>query len=93
MQDTTIEARTVTLRYFAWVREKAGLSEERVTLPENIKTAADLVAWMQTRGDTFEAAFANPDAIRLAFDHVHVKRDAPIGAAREIAFFPPVTGG
>ncbi len=93
MQATPTEARTVTLRYFAWVREKAGLSEERVTLPADIVTAADLVAWMQTRGGTFEAAFAKPDAIRLAFDHVYVKRDAHIGAAREIAFFPPVTGG
>ena len=86
-------ARVVTLRYFAWVREKVGLNEERVTLPETILTIADLIAWQQTRGETYAAAFAKPQAIRAAMDHVHVKGDAIIGAAREIGFFPPVTGG
>lgn len=85
--------RVVTLRYFAWVREKAGLSEERVSLPETVVTIADLIAWQQTRGETYAAAFAKPQAIRAAMDHVHVKSDAVIGAAREIGFFPPVTGG
>lgn len=83
----------VTIRYFAWVREKIGRSEERVTLPGDVATVADLVAWLQTRGDVYALAFAKPSAIRAAIDHKHVQSSAPIHGAREIGFFPPVTGG
>jgi molybdopterin synthase sulfur carrier subunit len=86
-------AREVTIRYFAWVREKTGRGEERVALPANIVTVRDLITWQQGRGPQFAAAFARPDAIRSALDRVHVKADAAIGAAQEIGFFPPVTGG
>ena len=85
--------REVTLRYFAWVREKIGRSEEHVALPADVVTVADLIAWMPMRGAEFAAAFADPRSIRVALDRVHAKKDATIGAAKEIAFFPPVTGG
>lgn len=87
------KAPTIKIRYFAWVREKTGRSEETLALPEGIATIRDLAHWMQTRGDGFNAAFSKPDAIRAAVDQKHVAPDAPIGTAREIAFFPPVTGG
>lgn len=83
----------ITLRYFAWVREKAGIGEERVSLPAHIDTIADLIAWQQARGEGFANAFARPETIRCARDQVHVKPDAKIAGAREIGFFPPVTGG
>lgn len=83
----------VTLRYFAWVREKVGMAEEQVTLPADIATIGELVGWLQQRGDTYAAAFAKPDVIRAAIDQTHVRADAAIADAREIAFFPPVTGG
>ena len=83
----------ITIRYFAWVREKAARSEERVVLPPHIVTIADLIAWQQGRGENFAAAFARPEVIRAALDRVHVKSDAHIGNAREIGFFPPMTGG
>jgi sulfur-carrier protein len=83
----------VTIRYFAWVREKIGRGEERVQLPHTVITVRDLMLWQQSRGPEFAAAFARPDAIRSALDKVHVKADANIGGAREIGFFPPVTGG
>lgn len=83
----------VTLRYFAWLRERAGVSEERLRLPAEIQTVADLLIWQSRRGHPFDQAFAKPDAIRVAIDHTHAKPTAAIGAAREIAFFPPVTGG
>lgn len=85
--------REITVRYFAWVREKAGRSEERIVLPPEVMTVRDLMVWQKSRGEDFAAAFAKPDAIRTALDRVHVKADAPIGNAREIGFFPPVTGG
>src|SRR4051812_34993641 len=83
----------VVLRYFAWLRERTGLSEERLVLPPEILTVGDLLVWQSRRGHPFDQAFAKPDAIRVAVDHTHVKPAAPIASAREIAFFPPVTGG
>ena len=88
-----MSAHTVTLRYFAWVREKTGRGEERVTVPDSVTTVAALVVWLKTRGPEYEAAFANAGVIRAAIDHVHVQPTAMIAGAKEIAFFPPVTGG
>jgi sulfur-carrier protein len=83
----------VTLRYFSWLRERAGVSEERLKLPEDVHTVGDLLRWQSRRGHPFDQAFVRPEAIRVAVDHAHAKHDAPLGTAREIAFFPPVTGG
>ncbi len=81
------------LVYFAWVRERVGLAEEVVDIPGDICTVADLVAWLATRGEHYANAFAQPDVVRAAIDHTHVKPGTAIAGAREIAFFPPVTGG
>ncbi|MGA3302157.1 MAG: molybdopterin converting factor subunit 1 [Methylovirgula sp.] len=79
--------------YFAWVREQIGLAEETIAPPPHVKTIADLVAWLKARGENYEAAFGNARQIRAALDRVHVKPDAMIGPAKEVAFFPPMTGG
>ena len=84
---------TVTLLYFAWVREKTGRAREDVVLPASVATVAGLVEWLRARGPEYAAAFARPDVIRAAVDQTHVKASASIAGAREIAFFPPVTGG
>jgi len=83
----------VKLLYFAWVREKTGLGEEVVDLPDDVATVTDLVRWLKTRGPEYEAAFERSDVIRTAIDQTHVAHDAAIANAQEIAFFPPVTGG
>lgn len=83
----------VRLVYFAWVREKIGRAEERLVLPGGLTTIAELTAWLKSRGPEYEAAFARPDVVRAAIDRKHVKPGAAIAGAREIAFFPPVTGG
>ncbi len=85
--------RTLTVRYFAWVREKVGRGEETLNLPPELATVADLVAWLTARGPEYAAAFARPEVVRAAIDRMHVKPNAPLGKAREVAFFPPVTGG
>jgi len=90
---TAPETREITLRYFAWVRERTGRAEERVGVGAEILTVRDLVAWLVTRGPEYAAAFASPGTVRAAIDKVHAKPDTPLGAAREVAFFPPVTGG
>jgi sulfur-carrier protein len=81
------------LLYFAWVKEKVGMGAEDVALPPEIATIGELIAWLKTRGPEFANAFARDEVIRAAIDHAHVRHDAMIGKAREIAFFPPVTGG
>ncbi|WP_439528925.1 molybdopterin converting factor subunit 1 [Pannonibacter sp.] len=81
------------IRYFAWVRERVGLDQETVDLPPSVETVADVIAWLQTVDDAHGHAFADADAIRAALDQVHVETDATIAGAREIAFFPPMTGG
>ncbi|QKV18408.1 molybdopterin converting factor subunit 1 [Oricola thermophila] len=81
------------LVYFAWVRERIGTNEEEIDLPDSVKTGTDLLAWMKTRGENYEAALAMDNAIRIAIDQEHVDHDAPLGNPREIALFPPMTGG
>lgn len=87
------DPRRIKLMYFAWVREKVGREAEEIALPDGVATVADLVTWLKSRGPEFDSAFARPEVVRAALDKVHVKPTAAIGAAREIAFFPPVTGG
>ena len=81
------------LKYFAWVRERIGKPEETIEPPPGVKTVEDLIAWLAARGETYAHAFEKPRVIRAAIDHAHVKQDAAIAGAREIAFFPPMTGG
>ena len=83
----------VKLVYFAWVRERVGKAEETVELPAEVATVADLAAWLKARGPEYAAAFAKPEVVRAAINQSHVKPSASIAGAKEIAFFPPVTGG
>jgi molybdopterin synthase sulfur carrier subunit len=84
---------SLKLVYFAWVRERIGLSDETVDPPASVVTIADLKTWLAARGETYAHAFENPAIIRAAIDKRHAPADAPIADAREIAFFPPMTGG
>ena len=81
------------LRYFAWLRERIGKAEEEVALPAEIVSVADLLAWLKTRGEEYAHALEHPQAIRVAIDQEHADHAEPIGAASEIALFPPRTGG
>ena len=81
------------LIYFAWVRERIGKAEEEVALPNDVATVGDLLKWLAGRGEEYAHAFENPKVIRAAIDKSHVKPDTSIAGAREIAFFPPMTGG
>jgi len=83
----------VKVRYFAWVRERVGKAEEEINLPPDIATVGELVAWLARRGEGYAYAFENPKVIRSAIDKIHVQANARIEGAREIAFFPPMTGG
>jgi molybdopterin synthase sulfur carrier subunit len=81
------------LVYFAWVRERVGKAEEELAPPESVATVEQLIGWLSKRGEEYAYAFENPKVIRAAIDRRHVKPDTAIAGAREIAFFPPMTGG
>ena len=81
------------LVYFAWVRERIGKPQEEVEPPSGVETVADLLRWLRSRGEEYEHALQHPDVIRVAIDQEHVDHHEKIGAAREIALFPPMTGG
>jgi molybdopterin synthase sulfur carrier subunit len=84
---------SVKILYFAWVRERVGKAEETVEPPAGIATVGDLMGWLAGRGEEYAYAFDNPKVIRAAIDRAHVKANTAIAGAREIAFFPPMTGG
>ncbi|KXF77743.1 molybdopterin synthase sulfur carrier subunit [Paramesorhizobium deserti] len=84
---------TTKLVYFAWVRERIGKPEEEIELPADIRTVGELLDHLKTRGEEYEAALEYPDVIRVAIDQEHVDHGEKIAGAREIALFPPMTGG
>ncbi|MAO26722.1 MAG: molybdopterin converting factor subunit 1 [Roseovarius sp.] len=77
--------------YFAWVRERVGLPKERVET--GAATVRELVAELKAREPRYEAAFADEGALRVAVDQELTDFDASLADAREVAFFPPMTGG
>jgi len=81
------------LVYFAWVRESIGKGAEEIEVPADVKTVGDLIAHLATLGEEYAHAFKVPEIIRAAIDQDHVDHDEAIGDAREIALFPPMTGG
>lgn len=81
----------IEVLYFAWLRERIGLPRE--TVETEAATVADLVAELRAREDRYAVAFADMGAIRAAVDQDLVPLDTPLSGAREVAFFPPMTGG
>jgi len=81
------------LVYFAWVRERIGKGEEDIALPASVKTGGDLLRHLKTLGDEYAHALEHETVIRIAVDQEHVEHDEAISGAREIALFPPMTGG
>lgn len=77
------------LVYFAWVREAVGADEEEVDVPASVETVADLAAWLAAR----HPVFADPARLRAAIDQRMARFEDRVAGSKEIAFFPPVTGG
>lgn len=81
------------LIYFAWVRERIGVPEEEIALPADVETVRDLLHWLKGRGEEYASALAHEEVIRVALDREHTEHGARLAGAREIALFPPMTGG
>ena len=83
----------LNIAYFAWVRERMGMAEEVIQLPADVTNLAALLAWLAARDDRGARAFAEPHRIRAAIDGVMMGPDTLLSGAREVALFPPMTGG
>ena len=81
------------LKYFAWVRERIGKAEEEIELPAGIVSVRDLLDWLRDRDEGYAEALRHPEAIRVAINQEHADHKEPVAGAREIALFPPMTGG
>jgi molybdopterin synthase sulfur carrier subunit len=84
---------TIELLYFAWVREAIGRDGETVEPPAGVTDVAGVIAWLVTRGGGYAEALSEPGRLRAALDQLFVPLDTPLAGARELAIFPPVTGG
>ncbi|HEY0594686.1 molybdopterin converting factor subunit 1 [Sphingopyxis sp.] len=83
----------LNIAYFAWVRERMGIADEVVEIPPGVADVGALVAWLAARDERGALAFAEPHRIRAAVDGAMTGPDAQLAGAREVALFPPVTGG
>ena len=81
----------IDVLYFAWVRERIGLPREQVETQAD--TVAELVEELRAREERYALAFADLSALRVALDQELTEFDAPLAGVREVAFFPPMTGG
>ncbi|AUN31601.1 molybdopterin converting factor subunit 1 [Niveispirillum cyanobacteriorum] len=81
------------LLYFAWLRTKIGIAEERVAVPDGVTDVAGLIGWLRDRGDGYAEALANLDVVKVAVNQEYVPLTHPVAAGDEVALFPPVTGG
>ena len=79
--------------YFAWLRQKVGVTEEEVAPPDTVRDVGSLMDWLAARSPGHAAAFANRGVVRCAVNQDFAAPDAPVRAGDEVAFFPPVTGG
>ena len=83
----------ITILYFAWLRERTGLSEETLALPDAGMTVADLISLLAARGPGHAAAFQNRRTVRCAVNQEFADPATVLRSGDEVAFFPPVTGG
>jgi molybdopterin synthase sulfur carrier subunit len=84
---------TLTVLYFAWLRERTGVAQETVDPPAGVATVAALVDWLRARGPRHQAAFAQARLIRCAVNQDFADPATVLNDGDEVAFFPPVTGG
>lgn len=79
--------------YFAWLRQRTGIGEEEVALPDTVSDVASLIAWLKQRSPDFAEALRDTSAIRVAVDQEFATLDTVLSGNEEVALFPPMTGG
>jgi len=81
------------IKYFSWIKEHIGKSEEEINLPHNVSTIEELMFYLENLNDKYKRAFEKKDLIKIAINKSYSSIDDKINDTDEIAFFPPVTGG
>ncbi len=81
------------IKYFSWIRDHVGKSEEKIELPENVTTINELIDHLNNINEQYKLAFSKRALIKIAINKTYSSIDAKISNDDEIAFFPPVTGG
>jgi len=84
---------TITILYFASLREAVGIDSEQFAPPPGVVTAGQLRAWLRERGSPWAEALGEGRAVRVAVNKLMAHDDATVPDGAEVAFFPPVTGG
>ena len=93
MADAAAATGTLHILYFAWLRERVGVAEERIALPPGVDTVGELVDWLRQRSAGHAAAFALTRTVRCAVNQEFADPGRKLAPGDEVAFFPPVTGG
>lgn len=93
MSGASAGVRGLKVKYFAWLKQKTGVAEEDVAPPESVRTIQDLVDWLSARSPRHAEAFSEAKVFGAALDQKVARLEEPLGGAREVAFFPPFTGG
>jgi molybdopterin synthase sulfur carrier subunit len=83
----------MVIKYFSWIREHIGKSEELIELPYNVKNISELINYLTNLNDDYKKAFIKKDLIKIAVNRTYCSVETKISNNDEIAFFPPVTGG
>ncbi len=79
--------------YFAWLRQRVGVAEETVDLPDDVTTVGTMLAWLRGRSDAHATALADLSVVRVAVNQDYARDGDPVANHDEVALFPPVTGG
>ena len=83
----------MVIKYFSWIKEHVGKSEEIIELPENVKNIRELINYLNDLNDDYKKVFVKKDLIKIAVNRTYCSVETKISNNDEIAFFPPVTGG
>jgi len=83
----------MVIKYFSWIKEHIGKSEEKIELPVNVSTIEELMLYLENLNDKYKLAFKKKDLIKIAINKSYSSINDKINNNDEIAFFPPVTGG
>ena len=86
-------SRSINIIYFAWVRERLGLDEEQVLIGDAVQTISDVLAMLADRGAAYAEVLSDVEKLRFALDQDYETSASLVGSAKELAIFPPVTGG
>ena len=81
------------IKYFSWIKEHIGKSEEQIDLPSNITNVNQLINYLNEIDKKYYIIFEKKELIKIAVNKTYSSFDTNVSNSDEIAFFPPVTGG